>query len=147
MDARRRGFERSGSGDVTGDVVVSQLGARMHYAVPRILAGAGRLAHFYTDIYATPRLRRLLSLVPQNRLSPALRRLAGRIPEQVPAELITSFPVFAMRSGMVRLRIRNDIEITRHAVWAGAGFPNSSRAADSAMRPAFTRSQATARSS
>lgn len=35
-----------------GSVVVSQLGARMHYAVPRIFASRERLAHFYTDICA-----------------------------------------------------------------------------------------------
>lgn len=31
---------------MNGKVVVSQLGARMHYAVPRIFASHGRLAHF-----------------------------------------------------------------------------------------------------
>ncbi len=35
-----------------GSVVVSQLGARMHYAVPRIFASREKLAHFYTDICA-----------------------------------------------------------------------------------------------
>lgn len=38
---------------MTGTVVVSQLGARMHYAVPRIFASERQLAHFYTDICAT----------------------------------------------------------------------------------------------
>jgi len=33
-----------------GSVVVSQLGARRHYAVPRIFANNQRLAHFSTDI-------------------------------------------------------------------------------------------------
>ncbi|MEA2780603.1 MAG: hypothetical protein QOK29_2147, partial [Rhodospirillaceae bacterium] len=32
--------------------VVAQLGARMHYAVPRILHAADQLDHFFTDISA-----------------------------------------------------------------------------------------------
>lgn len=35
-----------------GDILVAQLGARMHYAVPRLLARAGRLQVLYTDFYA-----------------------------------------------------------------------------------------------
>jgi len=34
-------------------VLVAQLGARMHYAVPRILHEAGALDRFFTDICAT----------------------------------------------------------------------------------------------
>ena len=30
-------------------ILVAQLGARMHYAVPRILEAQGLLSHFYTD--------------------------------------------------------------------------------------------------
>ena len=37
---------------MNGTIVVSQLGARMHYAVPRILHQAGRLERLYTDICA-----------------------------------------------------------------------------------------------
>ena len=33
-------------------VCVAQLGARMHYAVPRILHAAGMLERFYTDLAA-----------------------------------------------------------------------------------------------
>ncbi len=106
---------------MTGDVVVSQLGARMHYAVPRILAGAGRLSRLYTDIYATPGVRRLLAAAPPG--SPAaLRRLAGRVPADIPDDRITTFPAFALLSAAARLRIRGDIAITRHAVWAGRQF-------------------------
>ena len=32
-------------------VIVAQIGARMHYAVPVLLHRAGMLAHFYTDAY------------------------------------------------------------------------------------------------
>ncbi len=52
-----------------GSFVVSQLGARMHYAVPRIFADHQRLAHFYTDICALQgwpngRVRPLVSWSP-----------------------------------------------------------------------------------
>jgi glycosyltransferase involved in cell wall biosynthesis len=35
----------------TGDILVAQLGARMHYAVPSLLAKNNRLAALYTDFY------------------------------------------------------------------------------------------------
>ncbi len=49
---------------MNGRVVVSQLGARMDYAVPRILNAHGALEHFYTDICATKGWPRLVGQVP-----------------------------------------------------------------------------------
>lgn len=108
--------------DVPADVIVSQLGARMHYAVPRILAAAGRLSRFYTDICATGRVAAALARLPAGAMAPALTRLAGRRPEGVPAERIVTFPAFGLRSAMIRLRNRDDAAITRHALWAGSRF-------------------------
>lgn len=41
-------------------VIVAQLGARRHYAVPAIIYQAGMLHRFYTDFYAGPSVRSLL---------------------------------------------------------------------------------------
>lgn len=103
-------------------IVVSQLGARMHYAVPRILAREGQLGHFFTDICGTKSWPSLLRRLPPALLPQAMKRLAGRVPSGVPAELITDFPLFGIRSGIRRLRVENAIEETSHAVWAGSHF-------------------------
>ena len=63
-------------------VVVAQMGARMHYAVPRICWQAGVLEHLYVDICATQGWPRLLRLVPTGLRTAPLRRLAGRIPRR-----------------------------------------------------------------
>jgi glycosyltransferase involved in cell wall biosynthesis len=76
-------------------VVVAQLGARMHYAVPAILARSGMLERLYTDIYAPhlpAPLRECLS-----RFGPVpLRRWLGRIPADIPEERIVSFPAMGL---------------------------------------------------
>lgn len=107
---------------MTETVVVSQLGARMHYAVPRILAENGMLAHFYTDICATVGWPRLVKFAPRRFLPSAIKRLAGRVPRGVPPELTTTFPAFGARSATRRMAIRNIREETAHAIWAGSQF-------------------------
>ena len=100
-------------------IVVSQLGARRHYAVPRMLAANGRLAHFYTDICATQGWPRLISALPPRILPKAIRRLNARIPRDIPPESMTTFPGFGLHCALRRLigRTRNDETAT--ALWAG----------------------------
>ncbi len=107
---------------MTGTVVVSQLGARMHYAVPRIFASEGQLAHFYTDICATKSWPRMVNRLPKSLLPSSVQRLVGRVPKGVAPELISTFPGFGIRSAVRRLRLANVIEETNHAVWAGSEF-------------------------
>ncbi|WP_296067891.1 glycosyltransferase family 4 protein [uncultured Agrobacterium sp.] len=103
-------------------VVVSQLGARMHYAVPRIFASAGRLAHFYTDICATKGWPRIVNSFPATFYPPPVRRLAGRLPKGVPTALTTVFSGFGLRSVLRHMRARDVVEETSHAIWAGSVF-------------------------
>lgn len=107
---------------MSGTVVVSQLGARMHYAVPRIFASENQLAHFYTDICATKSWPRLVNGLPKNFLPSSVKRLVGRVPKGVAPELISTFPGFGLRSAVRRLRLANVVEETEHAVWAGSEF-------------------------
>lgn len=107
---------------MNGTVVVSQLGARMHYAVPRIFASAERLAHFYTDICATKGWPRIVTSLPSAMFPAPVKRLAGRRPNGVPANLTTVFSSFGLRSVMRHMQVKNSIEETSHAIWAGSLF-------------------------
>ena len=74
-------------------IAVAQLGARMHYAVPRILHAAGLLERLYTDSYAgnKPWLRSILQSMPNwVRPSSATRWLA-RVEPALPARRVVSF--------------------------------------------------------
>jgi len=69
---------------------VLQAGARMHYAVPALLARAGALAAFYTDLHASHRcLQALNTFLPKSAQPRPLRRLLGRqLPSELPRRLV-----------------------------------------------------------
>ncbi|MGK9168520.1 glycosyltransferase family 4 protein [Inquilinus limosus] len=89
---------------MNGRVVVSQLGARMDYAVPRILNAHGMLEHFYTDICATKGWPRLVGYVPRRLQSAGLRRLLGRRPFGIPPQRMTCFPSIGLSFALRRMR-------------------------------------------
>jgi glycosyltransferase involved in cell wall biosynthesis len=70
--------------------LVAQLGARMHYAIPRMLHQSGLLDHFYTDICALKSWPRLLKVIPRTLRSHGVNRLLGRVPHGVPKNKITA---------------------------------------------------------
>lgn len=70
---------------------VAQLGARMHYAVPRILHTSGMLEQLYTDICVAKGWPRLFGALPEALLPRQIRRLKGRHPEGIPQNHITAF--------------------------------------------------------
>lgn len=105
-----------------GSVVVSQLGARMHYAVPRIFASRERLAHFYTDICALQGWPRFFNGLPPTMLPASVRRLVGRIPQGIPQERMTTFPGFGLHSAVRRLSNQTGPKSTANAIWAGKTF-------------------------
>jgi len=100
-------------------MIVSQLGARMHYAVPRILHAAGRLEHFYTDICAAQGWPRALRSLPPRFLPRAARRLTGRLPADLPPGRITSFDGVGMRFALQRALASDPTAATRAHIWAG----------------------------
>ena len=71
--------------------IVAQIGARMHYALPRILHAEGLLEHFFTDICADKGWPRLLHLIPPKLRPYAVARLLDRVPENVPTSRVTAF--------------------------------------------------------
>lgn len=105
-----------------GSVVVSQLGARMHYAVPRIFEKRSELAHFYTDICAVQGWPRLLNSLPSSLLPKSVRRLVGRTPRDIPIDKMTTFPSFGLHSAIRRLSHQTGPKSTANAIWAGETF-------------------------
>jgi hypothetical protein len=82
-------------------VVVAQIGARMHYAVPAILHRAGMLAKFYTDAYVGRGshwyiLTKLAPLIPEKWRPAVWQRLQERREDSLPADKIVAFNLFGM---------------------------------------------------
>lgn len=77
---------------------VLQAGARMHYAVPALLARAGALQAFYTDLHASHRPLQLLDRLWPDPLRPRpLRRLLGRrLPAELPRALVRDQPLASL---------------------------------------------------
>jgi len=100
------------------------MGARRHYAIPRMLNDAGRLGHFYTDICAVQGFPRLLEHIPSGwrSQSAAVQRLAGRVPKGVPLERISSFPVFGLVNNYRLSRARTKQSQLEVFTWAAKRF-------------------------
>src|SRR5579883_2070896 len=94
-------------------VDVAILGARMHYAVARILAQADLLGTLYTDTYLgnKPVLGGFLRRVPPRYRPTAVRKLLGREAQGVPAQRIVSFDTLGLKAGWSRRRIRSRGEL------------------------------------
>jgi hypothetical protein len=86
------------------------LGARMHYAVPRILHQLGCLEGLYTDSYIgnKPALELLLGALPAWMRTADVNRLEGRRDSAIPGELVTSFDTLGVRYAFARRRARDD---------------------------------------
>jgi glycosyltransferase involved in cell wall biosynthesis len=103
---------------------VAMLGARMHYAVPRMLHKSGLLARFYTDICAVKGWPRLARALPSRWQPTALRRLLGRVPVGLPARQIRAFSRFGFQYARRRAFARTPGEHTEVHLWAGKRFCN-----------------------
>ena len=84
--------------------VVLQPGARMSYAVPALLARAGMLERFYTDICADVGLLRCLRPIWPERIRPrpVARLLGRRLPPEIPTCAVRQVPL----SSFARLALR-----------------------------------------
>lgn len=65
--------------------IVTQIGARHHYAIPRMLEKAGLLSAFYTDSNAVKGLGLAATALPSMLRSKRLSKLTSRVPIGVPA--------------------------------------------------------------
>ncbi len=101
--------------------IVAQLGARMHYAVPRILQESGHLERLYTDICAARGWPKLLNLIPNSLRSNRVDRLLSRIPRGIPLGRITAFNDFGCEYAKRRNSMARDGRFLVH-LWAGKEF-------------------------
>ncbi|WP_414530444.1 glycosyltransferase family 4 protein [Nodularia chucula] len=102
--------------------LVALLGARMHYAVPRILHQSNLLKHLYTDICAVKGCPKLLHTIPKSLQPSNLKRLLGRVPEGIPTENITAFNSFGFKYAQKLRQARSPSEATQVFLWAGKTF-------------------------
>jgi glycosyltransferase involved in cell wall biosynthesis len=84
--------------------IVLQPGARMNYAVPALLARAGMLERFYTDICAdVGPLRHLAAWWPERmRPKPVARLLGRRLPREIPAHRVRQVPLSSVAALALR---------------------------------------------
>lgn len=83
---------------------VLQPGARMHYAVPTLLARSGLLRHFYTDAAGNIGLTGVVGkLLPSWACPPRVKRLLARkIPKEISAERVTTAQYLVLRDIVLR---------------------------------------------
>ncbi len=114
--------------------IVIQIGARMHYAVPALLAQAGMLHRFYTDICADGWLSRSLGFLPEPITPKLARRFRGRrLPPEIPWKSVLTFPVRALleRAGFGSV----DAQIRRSVLRTGFGHANALYSLSNADEP------------
>lgn len=94
-------------------IIVAHLGARRHYAVPRILHEAGLLERFFTDSYAgdKPFLCALVSVVPESWRPRSLQRWLGRQEPRIPPDRVVSFEALGWAYGFAQRRARSTREL------------------------------------
>ena len=101
-------------------VLVAQLGARMHYAVPRAFWREQALERVVTDVTAaTGNLERVLNALPRAWIPDKLERLRQRRIEDVPPAQVESCVMLALRYGWSLSRARSEEERTRAHLRAG----------------------------
>ncbi len=101
----------------------AQLGARMHYAVPRILQEADMLTMFHTDICAVKGWPAVLRKLVPDRLQPkGLQRLLGRVANGIPPSKIRAYTSFGWEYAKRRQAARGPADTTAVHLWAGETF-------------------------
>jgi glycosyltransferase involved in cell wall biosynthesis len=105
-------------------VAVAMLGARMHYAVPRLLHEAGLLDRFFTDSYVgnKPWLQAGLCALPAVLRSSAVERWLGRCEPALPPEKVTSFDLLGLWYGRARQRAKGAADTSEVFYQAAARF-------------------------
>lgn len=103
-------------------ILVAQLGARRHYAIPRMLAQHGMLAHLYTDICATKGWPRLFNAVPSALRPKGVKRLLGRVPFGIPSNQITAFTSMGLQFARARAGATHSTEAAANNMRHGKAF-------------------------
>src|ERR1039457_41107 len=107
---------------MTLSISVAQLGARMHYAVPRIFSEAGRLNMFFTDIAIPKSVAGALSRLPGFLDRGPVRRLSMRQVSNVPSPRGRSMLRFGLEYWRRLQRARTPSGQTATHLWGGREF-------------------------
>ncbi|MDY6913834.1 MAG: glycosyltransferase family 4 protein [Planctomycetota bacterium] len=102
-------------------VLVAQVGARMHYAVPAILHSAGRLEALYTDFYADKWPWRALGAVGMPAVLPRKARILFARKGRLPARKVRAFQRFGLKY-IWRYKTAQPQQVWKVNLWAGAEF-------------------------
>ncbi len=102
-------------------MMVAQIGARMHYAVPEIFQAAGCLDHFYTDVSAGAELQAISRLMPRTLQPQLFRRFVARTP-RVERAKTTALNPFGLAYALRRAMCRSPTQETAIDLWAGRRF-------------------------
>ena len=105
-------------------VHVATLGARQHYALPKLLHRSGMLGCFYTDLYVNPAsfLFRLLQRIPSKLRPRWMERLLGRSDGKLPAWKVVSFDAFGLWYQWQVWRARDSEALSRVYVRTNQSF-------------------------
>jgi glycosyltransferase involved in cell wall biosynthesis len=108
-------------------IIVAQLGAGRHYAVPVLLHRAGMLAHFYTDAYVGPgspwRLLAVVArIIPDDWHRSSLRRLLTRSEPLIPAGRVTAFNLLGLFYSLAMKRSGNRDQLNKVQLEYGRRF-------------------------
>lgn len=94
-------------------VVVAQLGARMHYAVPEILYRNNLLHTFFSDLYLTESAHYLLKHLSKIYPSDPLKKILGRRNQALAGANINSFTILGIKYSLQAKRTKNLQEYIR----------------------------------
>ena len=103
-------------------ISVAQLGARMHYAVPRILHEHGLLERFYTDLHSKNAVLDAARELPSFLFPSSVESLLDRVPRGVPRRKITSFPGLGLAYVLRRKTARSGRALQNAHFWMGQAF-------------------------
>ncbi len=104
------------------NMIVAQLGARMHYAVPKILHQGGLLNHLYTDAYFGKGIWQAVNYVPHKLLPDNLKRFKDRNDKIIPDQKISSYLKLGLDYHLKRQRIKDANQRIDVSLWAGRKF-------------------------
>ncbi len=94
-------------------ISVAQLGARMHYAVPRIFSRAGMLDKLYTDFWMPKLCADLLRIIPSQAIPRPVRRMISRTPQDLPRIHIQAYNTLGVRYAWLLSHAKSDDERTK----------------------------------
>lgn len=115
------------NGIIRNSVVVTMLGARMHYAVPATLERMGLLSRFFTDAYIFPQSTLFGCLSYANKLPKFFRHNLiassfSRYEKSIPKQKITNFDLLGISSILGRNLVGSQSQKDKINLWTGRRF-------------------------